>query len=272
MNETNTQIITMGINASEEAKKLFGHHHLHELENENHKRRRVDYAGKCYRMVSEYLKHTDFDILVGTNEPDRFKDLGPRVKTIFKEQSIEEYRQLQGFSEYIKLEMLAEGYKEGYDVNYWIDADNGVEGWHEKSWKRLIENNEHNVYGNTNMNPTPLASWSDVEADRCFTVHSCLEDRLIFTNRDVFKRICDMWMDEDRWDILFKHDRWKAMGGTVGVVIGETIKNIGGSYHFMNPDFDRHEFAHKERVYHKEGDKKLNRWWRPVGHVYASEE
>lgn len=262
---TNTLITTIAINAPKEALKTLGHWQEGEFDVENKKRGKVDYVAKCYRMVSQYLEHTNFDVLVGTNEVEHFKNLGPRVKTIYKDQPIEEWKRLQGFREPLKLEMIAKGWELGYDVNYWIDSDNGVEGWDDESWERICNDPKYDVIGGTPMNVNNLSMHSGDVRDVHFKVATCLEDRLIFTNRDKLKRCIDMWSNKDKWDTLFKHNKWSTMCGSLGVMIGEAIKESGS--HYMTLDYDNaldYEFSLKERVYHKVEDKKLLRWWEPL--------
>lgn len=135
MNET--LLTTIAINPTDEARKHYGHSRLFEHKRQNELRAKVDYVSKCKRMVSEYLEHTEFDILVVTNQEHRFSDLGARVKTVYQDMSVAEFKHYNGFNEYLKLEALVKGYELGYAINYWVDADNGVEGWDQESWDRL---------------------------------------------------------------------------------------------------------------------------------------
>ena len=157
--------------------------------------------------------------------------------------------------------MIEEGYELGYDIHYWIDADNGTDGWDQDSWNQLCMNKESCVWGNTTMNRTQLSRWSYAPGDWQFYVHSFLEDRIIFTDRKKLKAMIDLWMNEDKWNTLFKHDKWKRMGGTIGVILGESIKEAGAPYRHLKAREDWPQFCQYERVYHKNGDKRLNRWW-----------
>ena len=253
-----TVIVTVGVNIPEVSKQ-YVEHRLQDEDYHNKLRAKVDYVQKCRRMVKQYHKHTDFDILVITNNEQAFENIGQRVKTIHYDQSQADVEYLKSFNENVKLDAIGEAYKLGYDVVYWIDGDSGTVGWDQRSWDQLIGDKRFDVWGNSPIWNRRLHRYSFSKRSYNYHVCSVLEDRLIFTSREQLGYMIDLWNNDKLWDTLFKHDKWRGFGGCCSVMIGEALKYSGSRY--TETKGHKFAFADYERVYNKRNDILTDRYW-----------
>lgn len=242
-------------------------------------------------MIETYLEHTSFDILIGTNQPDEFKEYGERVKVhvmipseFDQEQgdkrNIDLYEDARIFKYTSKFDLLRVGASMDYDVYYSLDADSFIDGWDQESFEDLVNSDVDVSVGHMSYNvslemfpwhPSRISNFNDnrytsnipervyhpkVVSARNRVERGCREDRVIFTSKDALVKCLNVI---DKIYTLPKYrdiDSYKY--GIDGMFY--SIVMIATRLNFQELERDTYKFADYEYTETSQG-KVVDRWW-----------
>jgi len=107
----------------------------------------LSYLVKSKKLINSYLKFTNFDILILTNNVDFYRDIDSnRVKIISYEDNFNEpIISGKKFNMHIKRLPIKLASKMDYDIIYHHDCDCFIDGWDENSYNDLISQN-YDIY------------------------------------------------------------------------------------------------------------------------------
>lgn len=232
------------------------------------------YTDKCLQSIDGYQQHTDFDIIVCTNKPDKFTGVkvidvsDEMLMNLFSrdvdkvlEDSIDKRHRWNDprrhyFNYMLKLKGMRAAADAGYDVVYQIDADTRVIGWDQESFEELLQL-DYDVFVSGALGPvdmdqltpeveriTKRLGWFDQK------IISHREDRMIFKNNDRFHTFLDE--AEQLSELLNINERVYA---TEALIIGLAEKVAGITALEVDESW---KFAGFEKILEKTV---LNRWW-----------
>ena len=201
-----------------------------------------DYIKQCKEMVDGYLEHTDFDVIVLTNQYDRmysmFNSDRVWVAGIPKDMLSNCYRH-NGFDELLKIYTidLAYGFtnpNHTYDVIYYIDSDLVINGFDMDSYNRLINVDSVDLWTSIELAPVDILRYkrstygvfrgnnkpsiADIRGGemvlvdengygiKCPQIHTLREDRLIYTNRAKMREMLDLYTQQGVWHEMLGED------------------------------------------------------------------
>jgi hypothetical protein len=100
-----------------------------------------DYSIHAKRMIESYLEHTNFDIVIVTDNPSSFNELDTnRVKIVDYDNHFDECKKISGFFNYhLKRYAISVAKEFEYDVIYYVDCDTYIIGWDDESFKNKCE-------------------------------------------------------------------------------------------------------------------------------------
>jgi len=203
-----------------------------------------DYIGYAIEMIESYLEHTDFSVLISTNDITRVnRELNSsRVTAIqISDDELALSKVHGGFDEVLKLLVLASAFvqtdcnDDPYDVIYLTDSDLVLAGgFDQESYNRLVNISEVDLWTSIELAETPLLSFTpnvpylfmgdpvttasmspgttahtiDGTINKALgpMVHVTREDRLIFTNRDKLRQMINLHSQQQVWHSMLGED------------------------------------------------------------------
>jgi hypothetical protein len=166
------------------------------------------YLNNCLKLINTYLKYTDFDILVLTNNVDFFNDVKNErvILCDYNEKFNENIISNKRFNMHLKRYPIMLGSNMDYDVIYHHDCDCYIDGWDNTSYLDLIEQ-DYDVFFPTKPRPqlgglrNSYKHFQD-KIDREFiglyyddldNSPNPAETRIIFKNNDKLKIFLNFW-------------------------------------------------------------------------------
>lgn len=100
-----------------------------------------DYSIHAKRMIESYLEHTNFDIVIVTDNPSSFNELDiNRVKIVNYDNHFDECKNISGFFNYhLKRYAILVAKEFEYEIIYYVDCDTYIIGWDNESFKNKCE-------------------------------------------------------------------------------------------------------------------------------------
>lgn len=242
-------------------------------------------------MVGSYLEYTDFNILVFTNKPKRFK--GNSRLTIMEapEWSLEVCHKFDTFDVWLKHLAIEHAYLISKpDVVYYIDSDLICSGWDNDSWQELVNIEDVDIWTSQELQHTcwrlynpnakvvqipPRKRWSigdpvvrNDEGEWYISemVRTFREDRVIYTNPVQVYWMSKLWHDFNKWNKAFgdNTDVWRTIRnehhkGSGSILFGEAAYIVGSRVSMV--DTKLWTFAKYENVVNINTGEKLDREW-----------
>lgn len=166
------------------------------------------YHEKALNLINSYLKFTDFDILVLTNNVSYFEEIKDERLFVFNydENFTENVISSNKFNMHLKRYPLRLASEMSYDIIYHHDCDCYITGWDSESYEKLINEDYDIIFPN---DPRPQLSnlrrnykHFQEKIDREFVglyydeldqSPNPAETRIIFKNNDKLKVFLDFW-------------------------------------------------------------------------------
>lgn len=216
------------------------------------------YLEKGKILIKSYLKYTDFDILIITNNVDFYDDIkNERVIIIDYHSNYDlPITSKKHFNMHIKRLPIECGSKLDYDIIYHHDCDCYIEGWDEESYQGLISK-DFDVFvhrhdrpeigklrkiSNIYKNKINL-EYGDIYYDELDMSPNPTETRMIFKNNDKLKVFLEFWkkISDRNKDYLTYY---------CGLYFGTSIKHANMKTDVVSY---KHKFTEYGRIFHHGG-------------------